>query len=83
MSSQTRDSNVMCPFYIAEAMKPPTSISCEGTEKDNTVTLRFTSKDDKTSYKDRYCRHGRRWEKCPLAIGLIAKYDKEDLWHRR
>ena len=74
MSTQIKDPNAACPFYSYEPKSPPMVVVCEGTEDDNSIKLTFRSKDDKKSYKDRYCCHERRWETCPIARGLDTKY---------
>lgn len=68
------DPQVVCPFYVGEGATRTYVIICEGTEDDNQTGIKCNSKDDVTSYKDRYCRRISRWHKCPLAIGLSSKW---------
>lgn len=73
MAGQFQDETVQCPFYLAEMLKPPQTICCEGAEPGVTTHMRFISRDSKMSYKDRFCRIS-KWQNCPIAIGLTSKY---------
>ncbi|MBR4309055.1 MAG: hypothetical protein IKT58_05620 [Oscillospiraceae bacterium] len=62
---------IECPFYLASMKR---AVVCEGLEKSKSLQLNFTSEKKLDAFTHCYCRT-MKWDSCPLAKMLYAKYD--------
>lgn len=67
------DKNVVCPFYRGqEAYK----ISCEGIQKNSSLTLSFSLPMERKQHCEHYCNSISGFQNCPVAIMLNSKYNQ-------
>ena len=72
MSNFTGGANTVCPFYDRENS---TSITCEGIFAPSVITMKFKSAKDKKAWQECNCFLF-EYKNCPVARGLIEKYEK-------
>lgn len=70
MSTSYESQKVKCPFYKKDDKN---TISCEGTEMAQTLTLRFGSGTQKSCKMEKYCNQ--KYESCEIYKAIMKKYN--------
>lgn len=69
---------VECPYYIENTTMSQIKsnlIRCEGIVQDSTINIAFKTKQEQTSYMERYCFSLKRCRSCCICKLLDEKYE--------
>ena len=72
---------VACPYFLGinnENQRKKVQIRCEGVSKSNTISLMFTSEQERKAYKKAYCYGVHSCRKCLIHQMLNRKYGVGD-----